>query len=234
MDQWLQWQRQYGMPADAWGRPVRQRPPRRRAKHGFGFLLLLAIAVAAVVQVGLTPWVLHIGGGFTPTMSWDGYGPLQASNGGHYLLFTHLGGGRLYYPSARGRPCSSYGCDNVFGTATLCSRNGQETFQLEGRIRGFLKTDGAATSIGLTKGTPTPIPSGWLVAFHGRWNGPELSLDSPDNSFTELFTPSGTIRRVTSTADAGTAHVDLHQGRFEDFQLACSTLLAGQGHRASR
>ena len=234
MDQFDLWQKQFGAPDPRGQRPAR--PQRKRGKHGFGFLVLLCLAVGAVLQLGLTPWVLHIGGRFTPTMTWDGYGQLNASNGGRYLLFTHLGGGRLYYRGS-GRPCSRTGggCDDLFGTATLCSRNGSlETFALRGQVRGFLHTDGAPTNIQLTRAAPTPLPSGWVVAFHGRWDGPELSLDSPDNSFTQVFTPGGTIRHVTSSADAGTAHVALHYGSFQDFQLACSALHAAEGHRASR
>jgi hypothetical protein len=38
---------------------------------------------------------------------------------------------------------------------------------------------------------------------------PALELSAPDNSFIQVFTPSGEIRHVTSTADAGTARVTL-------------------------
>ncbi len=241
MDQFDRWQQQFGgaSPGGAgapggFTRPVRP-PQRRRGKHGFGFLILLCIAVGAVVQLGLTPWVLHIGGRFTPTMTWDGYGELNASNGGRYLLFTHLGGGRLYYRGT-GRPCSRNGggCDDLFGTATLCSRHGLETFALNGQMHGYLHTDGSNTNLQLTKASPTPLPSGWVVALHGRWDGPDLTLESPDNSFTEVFTPGGTVRHETSTADPGTARVSLHYGSYADFQLACSALQAVTGHSASR
>jgi hypothetical protein len=63
-----------------------------------------------------------------------------------------------------------------------------------------------------------------VVAFHGIWNGPELQLENPDNSFTEIFTPRGEIRRVTSTADAGKAHVTLHYGTEAEFAAACRDL----------
>jgi len=54
---------------------------------------LLALVIAFfVVEVAVNPWTFHIGDRFTPLMTWDGYGTVQASNGGHYLLFTQLQG----------------------------------------------------------------------------------------------------------------------------------------------
>jgi hypothetical protein len=53
---------------------------------------------------------------------------------------------------------------------------------------------------------------------------PELELTCPDNSFTEVFTPRGEIRHVTSTADAGTVHVTLRAASEEDFAAACRAL----------
>jgi hypothetical protein len=63
-----------------------------------------------------------------------------------------------------------------------------------------------------------------VVAWHGAWHGPALELADPDSSFTEAFTPRGEIRRVTSTADAGTAHVTLQYGSRDDFAAACRAL----------
>jgi hypothetical protein len=68
------------------------------------------------------------------------------------------------------------------------------------------------------------LQSGWVVSLHGIWHGPALELTSPDNSFTEAFTPRGEIRRVTSTADAGTARVVLLYGTHDDFAAACRAL----------
>ena len=62
------------------------------------------------------------------------------------------------------------------------------------------------------------------MALHGIWKGPALELSSPDNSFTTVFTPRGEIRRVTSTADAGTARVTLQFGSEAEFAAACEVL----------
>ncbi len=202
-------------------RPVRRRP----RKHHLLALVILAVAAATV---GLTPWAVHMGGRWTPTMQWNGFGPVEASNGGHYLLFTELHGGMAV--TKRGRmACSGRGCDSLHGTAELCTANGKlHTFDLRGAVQGWLSTDGARTSIRLTGGKPSPLQSGWVIAFSGTWQGPDLHLANADNSFTEELTPRGDIRRVTSTGDAGTARVTLRYGSHADFRQACSALAQGK------
>jgi hypothetical protein len=204
--------------------PIRSARRARRGRLGCGASLLVAAVALVVVYVGLTPWALHMGGRWTPLEQWDGYGEIVASNGGKYLLFTHLRGGTR---DDRGRKSCSHigGCDTLHGTAQLCTLTGvTHTFRLTGTVKAWLSTDGARTRIALTGGTPTRLPSGWVVAFHGAWNGPELQLANPDDSFTEVFTPQGEIRRVTSTADAGTAQVTLRYGTEAEFAAACRAL----------
>jgi hypothetical protein len=79
-------------------------------------------------------------------------------------------------------------------------------------------------TVNLTGGTPRHLGAGWVVAFSGRWHGPDLVLTDHDNSLTEAFTPRGAIRTVTSTADAGTAAVTLRYGSGAAFDQACRAL----------
>ena len=201
--------------------PVRRR--RRRVRGGF--LLALVVTVVLVVEVGLQPWVLHIGGRFTPTMTWSGYGQVQASNGGEYELYVHVRGG---FFSGRRVGCShTGGCTNLVGNAQLCGRNGvTEDLALTGSVHTWWSTDGARTMLLLTGGSPVKLPDGWVVAFGGTWQGPNLVVKDSDNSFTEPFTPDGAIRTTTSTADAGSATVTLHSGSANDFSAACRALSA--------
>ncbi len=206
------------------GRRRMPRGPRRRRRGGWFRLLLIVIFVLLVVNIVPTPWALHIGGRFTPLETWQGYGTVQASNGGHYVLYTHLRGGIMgnndAYPS-----CSGHGCDTLFGSAKLCTESGKTyTFDLTGGVHSWLSTDGARTTMDLTG---TSLPDGWVVAFHGAWHGPVLALSSPDNSFTEVFTARGAVRSVTSTAAAGTAHTTLRYGTTGGFTAACRALAAG-------
>lgn len=203
--------------------------PQGRGRLGwFSFLVLVAV-VMFVIYAGLTPWALHIGGRSTPDEQWDGYGPVQASNGGRYLLFAHLQGGMLGGGSPSRRGGSGYGMsDNLHGIAELCTESGAtHTFKLTGVVDGWWSTDGARTTIDLTGGAPVRLPLGWVVALHGIWHGPALELSSPDNSFTKVFTPRGEIRHVTSTVDAGTARVTLQYGSRDAFASACRALQHG-------
>jgi hypothetical protein len=215
------------------GSPQQLAPPRRRRRwfrrHPWLLLILIVVGCVFVVEVGLTPWDLHIGGRFTPTLTWNGYGTVQASNGGTYLLFTHLQGGVV--PSGRGIACDNIGgCDTLQGNARLCGRDGTtDTFQLRGAVHSWWSTDGARTAVNLTGGTPRQLGEGWVVAFSGRWHGPDLVLTDHDNSFTEAFTPRGAIRKITSTADAGTAAVTLRYGSSAAFDRACRALASSPG-----
>jgi hypothetical protein len=205
----------------------RDRPWRQPRRFGCLGLLVLLVFVLIFVDVLPTPWALHIGGRFTPLGSWEGYGQVMASNGGRYVLSANLRGGLV---GSDGRPdCSMQGgCDTLHGSAKMCAENGTTySFSLSGAVHSWLSTNGAKTDIDLTGGSPTPLPDGWVVAFHGIWHGPVLALASPDNSFTEVFTRRGAIRTTTSTADAGTATVTLQYGSAADFSRACHTLAAG-------
>jgi hypothetical protein len=205
-----------------WAR--RSSPPKDRPRRYILLrLVLLATIVLLAIYVLPTPWALHIGGRFTPLEEWDGYGPVQASNGGHYLLFTHFRGGIL----ATGHTsCSFRGCNSLTGTAQLCAQGGQRyTFTLTGAVHGWASTNGARTDLNLTGGTPASLPHGWVVAFHGVWHGPALPVAT--SSLTKVFTPAGAIRPAASAKDAGTASGTLRFGTTASFDHACR-VLAGQ------
>jgi len=124
-------------------------------------LLTLAILLI-VVEVGLNPWSFHIGGKFTPTGAWSGYGTVQASNGGHYVLSVSFRGGPM---AGDELGCDQFGCDNLQGTAKLCTASRVTyTFPLTGKVRTWLSTSGARTDLSLTGGSPTSLPDGWVVA----------------------------------------------------------------------
>jgi hypothetical protein len=214
----------YGPMPDLGGMPRRRFGGRRRGCLGCGCLPLLGIMILVLLAIYVlpNPWALDIGGRFTPLETWQGYGAVQASNGGHYVLYLNLRGG-IAGGAGGHLSCSGRGCDSLFGSAKLCTESGQTySFAVTGAVHSWWNTNGAATTVDLT-GSP-PLPDGWVVALHGAWRGPALQLSSPDNSFTEVFTPRGTIRTVTSTADAGTAQTTIRYGTGSDFTAACRGL----------
>jgi hypothetical protein len=207
--------------------PMNAAPPRgqRRGRLGCLSALALVVLMPVALYIGLSPWALHMGGG-TTVNGWKGFGEVKASNGGRYVLFLFLWSSVLdNMRSGRHSGGISTPSDNVAGTAKLCTKSGATyTFKVGGRIEAWWTTDGARTRLRLDHSEPVHLPGGWDVALHGTWNGPALELASPDNSFTEVFTPRGEIRHVTSTADAGTARVTLRQASEADFAAACRVL----------
>jgi hypothetical protein len=208
--------------APSLGAPIRKRGP-----LGCFSLLLLLVLLPLGLQALLTPWAFHVGGRSTPLGHWTGFGTVEASNGGRYVLFTDFYSGMLVDPSSHRSGGGLGHRDSLKGTGVLCTASGAtHTFELAGRVDAWSSTDGAKTWLSLRHGTPERLPSGWDVAWHGAWRGPALELASPDNSFTEVFTPKGAIRHTTSTADAGTARVTLRYGAREEFDAACGALRA--------
>ena len=208
-----------------WSRkPASQGEPRKR--HLVLRIVLILVIVGLCVYILPTPWAFHMGGKFSPLGEWDGYGQVHAANGGKYLLFTHLRGGIVIN---RGHSsCSLTGCDRLTGSAELCTTGGQHyTFALTGVVHGWYTTNGSKTTIGLTRGTPTALPHGSVVAFHGVWKGAELPLASTGSSFTGAFTPAGGIRKTASGANRGTALVVLRNGSRASFEQACHALATG-------
>ena len=207
--------------------PRKKSSPKPAKSRGGPFLLrlLLIVIVVGVLFAFLpAPWAVDIGGHFSAMGEWDGYGPVQASNGGSYILFTHLHGG---ITNGNASACTIHGCESLTGTAQLCTSSGQRyTFGLGGAVHGWFSTSGAPTDINLTGGTPKALPHGWVVVFHGTWRGSALPV-AAGNSFTKIFTPAGAIRTTASTADAGTAHGELRYGSPAAFDQACNKLATG-------
>ena len=78
--------------------PRKKSSPKPAKSRGGPFLLRLLFIV---IVLGLllaflpAPWAVDIGGHFSAMGEWDGYGPVQASNGGSYILFSQMRNFRL-------------------------------------------------------------------------------------------------------------------------------------------
>src|SRR5438132_712024 len=101
----------------------RPRPWYRRLGCG-GCLLVLLLAVVFVfaVDVLLSPWAVHIGGGVTPLLHWEGYGEGVTPAGTRVILDLSLGP-RL----ARGKR-SCRGCGDLSGSGELCTAHADISF----------------------------------------------------------------------------------------------------------
>jgi hypothetical protein len=202
--------------------------PTRRRRRWYHFLLpklvLLALIVALVGSVATTPWAFHIGGGVTPLARWDGYGPVTASDGGHYELLVKMQAGLFIFGGPGSQRCSQLRhCDTVRGTAQLCTGTGRSfVFQITGQVHAYGSTDGARTSLRVAGGSPRTLPD--VITFRGSWHGPTLRLANLDSEFTRAFTASGVLRENLYVADKGTAAATLRAGSLTGFTAACRAL----------
>ena len=85
-----------------------------------------------LVTLLLNPWAMHLGGRWTPALTWHGVGKLQSTSGASYGLFMEVS---VYM--RRGRRGMGRG-QNLQGTAKLCTPQG-ETYPLT--VNGYLKRD---------------------------------------------------------------------------------------------
>ena len=182
--------------------------PAGRGRYIVLRIVLIAFVVAFLAEFVPAPWAFHIGGRFTPLGQWDGYGPVQASNGGRYLLFTHLQGGVIARGGRPGAPSTAAAPPCAAARSCAPRAGGCTHSAWPGTMHGYLTTDGSPTDLSLSGGSPVPLPHGLVVAFHGTWNGPVLPVASTDGSFTEAFTPSGAIRK--SAPDGHRRHRPRH------------------------
>jgi len=54
-----------------------------------------------------------------------------------------------------------FGCDNLNGTAKLCTASGQiYTFQLTGQVKAWLNTNGSKTALDITSAPARPCKPG--------------------------------------------------------------------------
>jgi hypothetical protein len=153
---------------------------RVRPRHAF-LALLIAILIL-LVGAAMMPWAFHIGGRWTPVLTWWGSGRLATKSGMEYPMFVML------YPSAhfsRLRLDGRHPTGGVQGNACLCTLPGVSQYlKLSGTIYdGWRSTDGSVMTLRLLE--PTIVDVGQQRAGYfdlvGRWQGSELLLDERAN-----------------------------------------------------
>jgi hypothetical protein len=189
---------------------------RRRPVSALLIVVLILLAGAAIM-----PWAFHIGGRWTPALTWWGSGRLVAKGGKEYPMFVML------YPGAhfsRLRFDGRRPTGGIQGNACLCTSPGVSQYlKISGTIYGgWLSTDGSV--IGLRLLEPTIIDVGQQRAGYfdviGRWQGPELVLDE-GTSWSRPFRSGLRIDRAAVTL------------RWDPY-WTCKSACAGAVHPASR
>lgn len=179
--------------------------------------LLLAVilcgAVFYAVVVVLDPWALHIGGRWTPFLTWQGSGKLHTKGGSEYPLYVY------FFPSShfsRLRMDGLQPTGGVQGSAWLCTSRGvTQVLTLGGTIyNGWRSTEGSLIAFRLLE--PRVIDVGQGRGFFdlaGKWRGPEVVMEDR----------SSTGGRFRSGLRIEQATVTLNWGSYSDFQAACAS-----------
>jgi len=157
--------------------------PRMSQGRHFGCLarilgaLLFGAAVVYAVAAITSPWSFHIGGRWTPFLSWSGYGNLVTKNGTYPLYIT-------FYPSSHFSRLHLDGLrptGGLRGNGWLCTAPDTiERLHLSGTIyNGWSTTDGSLMEFRLNEWNPIDLGQHNRGYFdlYGRWQGLRLVMD---------------------------------------------------------
>ena len=185
---------------------------------------VLAILVIIIVCLGVLltiPWAFHIGGRWTPLLTWRGSGKLLTKGGIEYPLWV------CFYPSAHqssrvldGRRATA----GVQGLACLCMSPGvTQALELEGTIYGgWRSTEGSLMEFRMHEPKVFDVGQGaGFFDLYGRWRGPELVMDDRGE-------PGNTFRSGLRIEHAS---VTLDWSRFWTCKAACASAANEPAHR---
>jgi len=180
---------------------------------GLGLMLITFFGLTLV----LYPWALHMGGRFTPALTWHGYGRMHSSTGANYGLYLNLGFDMPRGRGGMGRP------DNLRGSAMLCTQQGAlYKFEVSGREDAWFDTDGKKLDLFLR----TPKDAGEKLRFDlfGGWKGTELVLEDKGN-LAISFNADGTAKgfAIGPNAPKEETRVTLQYGKQEAFDELCGS-----------
>ena len=192
-------------------------PPKKRRGCGCLGSITGAILFTLAVFVGVNPWSLHIGGRWTPAMTWHGVGKLQSTSGARYGLFLEV---NPYMEG--GRHGGMGGSNNVSGSAKICTPQG-EIYPLD--VRGYIKlvwldVDRKPVTFYLrSKRNAQPKLNFELF---GSWQGQQLVLEDKGN-MAMSFAPDGSAKGylVGRNSPAETTSGTLHYATEAEFAEAC-------------
>lgn len=160
----------------------------------------------------LNPWAIHIGGQWTPLLTWTGIGRLVTATGDYPLLVTLNPSPH----SSRLRLDGLRPTGGLSGWGWLCTPQGARVrLRVSGTIYGaWRSTDGALLEFRLLeriKNFPT-IQNGGYVDLFGYWHGPQLVMDDR-GEWSKPFRFGLKIKHASMT---------LRSGSTSEFNAACA------------
>jgi hypothetical protein len=192
-----------------------------RRQHGFLGTLFLLLVLGAVGVLVLGPWAFHIGGRWTPLLTWQGSGKLLTKDGIDYPLYVS------FYPSSHFSQLRMDGqrpTGGLQGTGWICTSQGvTQPLQLSGTIYGaWRSTEGSLMAFRLLE--PKIIDVGQGQGYFdlvGRWHGPELVMDDR-GSVGSRFRSGLRIEHASATLDWAS---------YSDFKAVCANAINHPAHR---
>jgi hypothetical protein len=201
------------------GIPVeRPSPPKKRGCGCLGSVGFM-IVVAVGLLVFLNPWSLHMGGRWTPALTWHGVGKLHSTTGATYVFFIEVS---PYLEHSR-RGAGGLGpSQNISGTAKICTPQG-EVYPVT--VTGYLKhawldADGKPLTFYLrSKKDATPKLN---LDLYGSWQGQQMVLEDKGN-WAMSFAPDGHAKGylVGTNSPAENTSGSLSYAAEGDFTAAC-------------
>ena len=175
------------------------------------WIALFGVAVIYAVIALTNPWAFHIGGRWTPLLTWWGSGKLVTKGGLEYPLFVH------FFPSPHSSRLRLEGrrpTGGLQGNVWLCTSRGvTQRLQLSGTIYGsWRSTEGSIIEFRLLE--PKIFDVGQRRGFFdlmGRWRGRDLVMDQ-----------HGSPSAFRSGLRIEHASVTLDWGSYSDFKAVCA------------
>jgi hypothetical protein len=167
--------------------------------------------------VGITdPWAFHIGGRWTPFLTWHGYGELQTKDGKRYPLYVS------FFPSFHSSQLHREGLrptGGLQGYGWLCTAPGaSQRLDLSGTIfGGWRSTDGSLTAFRLLEWRTArdrllgTAPNRGYIDLSGHWNGSQLPINQ---DWASPFRSGVRFDHASVTLDWST---------YSDFKHVCAT-----------
>lgn len=181
-----------------------------RSRFG-AILIIVALLCGGALLTG--PWIFHIGGQFTPLLTWTGSGKLVTKAGEYPLYVT-------FHPSSH---FSSLHLDGLrptgglHGMGWLCTSRGvMQQLDLTGTIyNAWRTTDGSLVNIRLLEHQVINVGQGQgFFDLIGRWQGTQLVMDDRHH----------VPNRFRSGLNIEHASASLDWGSYSDFKAACAAM----------